>query len=497
MGRVTTNSIGLAYAREASLGVLPGSPAWKLAEPNNINRFGAQISRVARTPISKARQRRKGVLTDLNSGVEFEADATYEQIRDVADAFLMSRYVGPNFHIPTAATSTAYTVPAVTNTKYLYGASAATTLVYARGFALAANNGLKPITAAVANAATSITVSGLTAETVGINQSAMVSIAGVRGAASDIQINAAGNLLSTVLDWTTLGLTVGQFVYVGGAAVGNQFANAANTGFARIVSISATIVVLEKKGQTFVTDAGTGKSIDILFGQFVRNVDVDSGDYQEISTQFELASPNLGTAGATNYEYALGNYSDAISLNLNLNDKATMSFGFVGTDTSLPTATRATGASDSKTQTAVAAFSGQTDLARLRLQDIDESGLSTDFKSLTLTFTNNVTPEKVLGVLGARYMNIGNFEVDVQATLLFTNPLVANRIKGNTTVGIDFGIKNGDGGVYFDIPSGELDGGDRSYPVNQSVTINTTLMARRDDRLGYSLSMSLFPYLPS
>jgi hypothetical protein len=498
MARVTTNSISLAYTREASLGVLPGgSPVWKQAEPNNINRFGAQISRVARTPIQKARQRRKGVVTDLNSGVEFEADATYEQLRDVLDAFFYAKYVGPPTYIPSAVTSSGYTVPAVTNTKFTYGASAAKTLVYARGFVIAANNGLKVITGAVANAATTIAVTGLTAETVAATKSAMVSIAGVRGATADLQIDAQGNLISTALDFTTLGLYVGQFIWVGGAAVGNQFANAANTGFARIRVIAANKLTLEKKGQAFVTDAGTGKDIDILFGEFCRNVDVGDADYQETSTQFQLTSPNLGTGGATNYEQALGNYADAITLNINLTDKATASFGFVGTDTQSPSATPATNSGNAQSQTATAALSSATDLARLRIQDVDESGLTTDFKSMTLTLTNNVSPEKVLGKLGAAYMNVGNFEVDIQSTLLFSNGAVVARIRGNTTVGLDFCIKNGDGGVYFDIPSGELDGGDRAFPVNQSVTLNSTLQARKDDALGYSLSASFFPYLPA
>lgn len=87
MGRVTTNSLALAAARESSLGTLPGSPVWRLLEPNTINNFGSTITKVARNPISQSRQRRKGIITDLDSAVEFEADLTLSVFRDYMEGF--------------------------------------------------------------------------------------------------------------------------------------------------------------------------------------------------------------------------------------------------------------------------------------------------------------------------------------------------------------------------------------------------------------------------
>jgi hypothetical protein len=76
MGRVTTNSTTMNVTREASLGVLAASPTWYELEPNTINQWGVTIGKTARTPISRARARRKGVTTDLDSGVQMEADVT-------------------------------------------------------------------------------------------------------------------------------------------------------------------------------------------------------------------------------------------------------------------------------------------------------------------------------------------------------------------------------------------------------------------------------------
>jgi acetyl-CoA carboxylase carboxyl transferase subunit alpha len=83
MGRVSTNNVGLAYTVESALGV-PGT-SWVQLEPNDITSFGATISKVARNPISARRDRRKGVVTDLDSAVEFEADLTASAFTDFVE----------------------------------------------------------------------------------------------------------------------------------------------------------------------------------------------------------------------------------------------------------------------------------------------------------------------------------------------------------------------------------------------------------------------------
>ena len=500
MGRVTTNSITLASAREQSLGVLPATPNWRVQEPNGIGRFGTEVSKTARSPISKARQRRKGVVTSVASGVEFDADLTWSAMCDFLEGFMFSRMVGADIFIPTATTAGAVTIPALTAAqagRLKYAAAGATTLLAFDGFSLAANQGLKELGAAAATNATSLTVAGLVAETPPATADVAVFVAGVRAAAGDLQIDAQGNLISTALDLSSLGLVVGQSIHVGGRDVSNQFANAANTGFARIRAITATKLTLDRKATTFVADTGAGVRVDLLFGKYVRNVDVGHADYLEVSTMFELSNPNLGAAGQTMYEYAQGNYHDALSINIPLTDKVTTTFGFVGTDTTRPSVTRATGAANAKEPGQTSAYSSSSDLARLRVMDVDEAGLSTDFKSLTITLSNNVSAEMVLGRGVAKYMNPGNFEVDLEGTLLFTNADVVGRVRDNKDVGLDFVLKNGDGGFLFDVPVGTLGGGGRSYPVGQSVTIASTLSAHKDDTLGCSLSVSFFPVLPA
>lgn len=91
MGRVFTNSLGFAVAREATPGVLPGSPRWLGIEPNSVSNFGTTIKKEARSPISRARQRRKGSAVDADSSVQFEADFTLSHLKDFIEGFCFSQ----------------------------------------------------------------------------------------------------------------------------------------------------------------------------------------------------------------------------------------------------------------------------------------------------------------------------------------------------------------------------------------------------------------------
>lgn len=497
--RVITNGMSLSFAREASLGVLPGAPQWFETEPNSITKFGNTIAKTTRSPISRARARRKGVVTDQDSGVEFEADLTLTHLREFIEAFCFARAVGGDAYLTTGATATGFSVPALSAAqagRLIYNAVGAKSLIYAYGFLTDGNDGLKLLNAAAAAGNVEIKAAGLAVEAVAANRLVEVSIAGVRGGVGDLEIDANGDLISTVLDFTTLGITRGQQVHVGGVDALNQFATPENTGFARTEAIAAHKITLEKRDQVFTIDDGAAVAIDLLFGQFIRNVAIDHVDFLQPSTQFELTSPGLMPVNVTGYEYAMGNWADAISIALPLTGKATVTMGFMGTSTTDPTEIRALNAADAKQGGLVEAFGTASDIARLRAQDIDEAGLTTDFKSATLTLTNHVAGEKVLATLGAKYLNAGDIEVDIESQVIFTNPDMIERIRCNRTVGLDFVLRNGDGGVAFDLPTGTLDGGGREYPANQSVLLNTTFAAHQEPDLDFTLGVSFFPVLP-
>lgn len=614
MSRVLTRNFGLAYALEETQGDVPSSPTWKTLEPNRITAWGNRITTVARDPISKNRQRRKGTVTDRDVTTEFEADVTMDSLVDFAEGFMFAVAHGGTVLRPVSIDGSGNYTFVATAQPYMFAES----LVYVRGLPNSENNGLHVIdtvTAAVAatgtltfasnvadadtvtigstvytwetgtldtpykvkvgaDAAASIVnlvhaingtgtpgthyatgtsahpsvtaVDGagdtidVTASTAGsagnsiattevsthtswgnatltggsdlvINveestvadasvadeENATFELAGYRGATGDIQIDASGDIISSTLDFTTLGLTVGQSIWLGGSATANKFATTADNGFGRIAAIAAHKLTMEKRTQAWTVDNGSGKNIYLLFGRFIRNVANDDADYEERFFQFEATFPGLGAAGASRYQYANGHSCNQMTFDIPVADKATFSFGFVGLLAEDFVSSQKTNAADARLPVGTTAFNTSQDVARLRVQDVDENGLTTDFKSLRVSINNNVTPEKVIGHVGANSTNFGTFGIDISGTILFTSEDVIDAISNNTTVGFDFSLRNGDGGFLLDIPSMTLGDGRLDFPANQSVTVNLTGGAHRDETLGTSLSISIFPYLPS
>lgn len=493
MGRTLTNNTSMAYSIEASLGNLAGSPVWKLLEPNNIGTFGSTISTVARSPISRNRQRRKGTITDLDSAVDWDGDLTLSHFNDFIEGFMFANLVGEVDRTPSAVSTTEYTVDNGTVVPV-------DSLVRGVNFGVPANNGLHLVNGTPT--ATTISATGLATEA-SPPSTARVEVVGLQGASGDLQVDVTGGVItltSTLLDFTDFPLNPGQFIFVGGAANANRFVDDStnNSGYVRIVSVAANAMVVDKATETFATDTGAGKTVQIFFGQFVKNLPTNDANFLERSFQFELELPGLAANGTdSEFEYAKGNYCNTLSLNMPLTSKAELSFGFIGTDTTPPSTTRATNAANASSPTRTDAYNTTADCTRLRITQLDETGLTTDFKSLTLTINNNVSPEKVLCQLGARFMNFGNFEIDVEAQLVFTDSGVASAVRNNTSLTMDFGLKNDDGAIMFDIPSLTLGGGDKEFPVNETVLINTTTQAFQDPTLNSSIGVSIFPFVPT
>lgn len=514
MADVNTNDVTLSYVRETSLGVAPAT-GWVTLEPEDITDYGATITTTPRDPISRNRQRRKGSTTDLDSAVAFEHDLTVSVFRDFIEGFAFATAINRDV-TQLAATGAETTTDSYTGLTALTAAQAdkfeIDTLLWVTGGTNAANNGLKSVDADIATSATAITV---TENLVDETASFRVSFAGHRIAAADTvtwdwdAANRRATLTSTGTGTAlqALGLTPGQFVHVGSVAtIGGAFQNgfenvAANdmVGYARVVSLSADTVVFDKVATALQFDDLTDPAtpVDILFGEFIRNVPVGDAEYLSQSYQFEAEFPNLDdtTPGASEFQYALGNFANTVTFNLPLTDKATVSFGFVGTDTEDPVvaASRKAGASAATNPTQTNLYSTTADIARLRVTDIDEDGLTTDFTSLNITFNNNVSTQKVLGRLGARFINTGNLEVNIESQIVFTNGEVINRIRGNTTVGLDFVLQNDDGAIVVDVPAMTLGGGAREFPRNEKVLANLTAQAFADPTLNTSMGVSLIP----
>lgn len=515
MGRVLTDGVGLEFAIETTQGVLPGTPTWKSTEPNEITSFGPIVEQVSREPISRSRQRRKGVVVDLDSPVEFACDLTREAVEDFVEGFIYSSSRFPY----SGATSRRGPISAGVNFETLVAddnvggdrfthtaiATAMTTdrLVFARGFTNAANNGLHVIAAGSTTTVTRVDASTLVDETPAEASGASIEICGQRYAATQLALTNFNATTATVTltrtagaDFTTLGLSPGQLIHVGGLVAGRQF-NAGGKGYGRIVSITATVIELDKISSGIIAnDTGADDSVDLLFGSFTRNVATTDAEYLNRFYQFQLTQPGLGPVDQIMYEYAKGNAANEMTVELPLTDKGTLSFSFVGLDTEPATLTPKTNGATPIQPTQTAAFGTASDFARLRLVKQDETILTTCLKDITLSLNNQTSPEKCLGTLGASFTNQGTFLVDLDASALFTSAEIINAIRNNTTLEFDLVVRNTDGAIGIDIPSLTLGDGAREFPQHESVLVSLAGAAFQDPVLGYSVGISLIPTVP-
>lgn len=497
MARVLTQNSTLRYVVETALGT-PDTTGWQMLQPNTIGAYGAVVKTVERNPISKNRLQLEGTIVDLDSSVEFTSDFTMDHAVDFLEGFMFAKFTGPGLMVgapflPTAVTTTGYTVAAG-------GDLTVGTLIFVKGCATAANNGMKVVTAG--STGTEIHAAGLTAETGLAARNVTVTICGWQGTAGDIVITAAGNITSTtdnftVKPWSTM--AVGQMIYIGDDTSADYHYAVCPSGFARVDTIAAHAITLSHWTVAYAADVGAAKTIRIFFGRHVTNQDVDAANFLERSLQFEAMFENLQnpSGSGAEYQYAKGNYCNEMTLNMPLADKATVTWGFIGTDTAAPVTVRLTGPSTAVSPIMNAAFNTVGDIPWLRISETSGTSRGTYFSSVNLKIMNNVSPEKTLGTLGATFLNYGKFKLQVDATALFTDSQILAAIRANRTMTFDFCLRDdNDGGMFVHMPSVKLTGGKLDLPENESVKINWTAMAIQDATLGTAVGFSLFPYLP-
>lgn len=513
MARTLTNDTQLSYSIESALGV--AGTDWYKVEPNDISTFGATIGVTARDPISANRQARKGSVTSLTSAMSYPTDATRSSLRDHIQGFVFATGVNSDVSdlVTTAVDTTAddYTVTALTAAQA--DKFEISTLIWASNHSDPANNGLKEVDADIATSATAITVVENLVSEATAPATARISFAGFRVQAADAVTwtwdggasRATMSLTGLGTQLIALGLTAGQIVHIGSpnaavTAVQNAFENgSANDmfGHARVVSIAADDIIFDSTDAALqFTDAvSPATDVDILFGEFIRNVPTTSSEYLSRTFQYEATYVGLGTGAVDMYSYSKGNTCNTVTFDLPLGDLAKITYDWVGTDTDDPVlaASRKSGASAASNPAFTTAYNSASEVARIRVIDVDESGLTTDFKSAQLTLTNGVTPEDVIGLLGAKFLNVSNFGVELSTEIVFTESAVIDRIRGNTTVRMDFILKNENGTFAVDIPSMTLGDGSPTFTKNESIKLTLTGTAFQDSALGTSIGISISP----
>ncbi|QXN72406.1 tail tube protein [Rhodobacter phage RcSimone-Hastad] len=484
---VPSNGTGLAIAEEVigTPGTLPGSPVWKPLEPNTYADFGGQTKLTPRNPITSTRQRKKGVVTDLDAAGGFNTDFVTESLTDVLQGFLFADWRKKTNLVPTAVSGTQYTVASG-------GAGFLTnSLLFGEGHGVAGNNGLKVVTASTA---TTISAAGLAVETP--PATAKITRVGHQGASADLTMTVSSGVAtlgSTALNFTTLGLIPGEWIWVGGDSAASQFATAANNGFYRIKTIAANAIVFDRQPSTSVTDAGTGKTIQLFFGHVLKNE--SSAALQKLRTyhlERQLTS--------SQFEYIKGAAPNTMVINIKKADKITFDVSFVGLTTERTAAAKS---GTRETLPVQAAFNSSSDFTRLRFSDdTTAASLASYVDEVKLTIDNGIDPVKAVAALGGIDISYGDFMVSGTINAFFTTYAAVDAVMNNDDCAIDFALvtRSGDQrlpvGWLFDVPLMALGDGRLKVEKDKPIMLPVSYDAAAHGTLDHTLLVMDFGYLP-
>lgn len=486
VNKVDSNVVGLSFAEEQSLKTLPAQPTWYKLEPNTFGDFGAQVKTTPRNFINASRQRFKGNVTGVDAAAAFNNDLTQTNLHQLLPGFFFAAW--------REKTSTAVTAVDDLNKQFDVAAGGAAyvagDLILASGMGVAANNGLRSVTG---SAAGTITVAEVLTAEANPPTDALIKKVGFEFTAGDATIDVTGavkSLVTVTKDLTTLGLIPGEWIYLGGDAVGTQFLIAGNNGFARVQSVAAHKVVLDKTQGVMATDAAAGKTIRVFFGDVVKN-ESDTANQVTKSFQFER---DLDAGGL---EYLLGAIANQMTINMPTEDKITVDLNFIALDAEYVAAATGPKAGTRAAADAKTVFNTSSDFSRLRLAETDDTGLATYLQDLKLSINNNAKSLKALGQLGGFDISVGDFTVNGTASAYFTDVATIEAIRNNADVTLDFVAVNNNCGMLFDLPLVGLSDGRAAVAKDTPVMLNLTQDAFADPVLDHTLLCVSFDYLPT
>lgn len=506
VNKIDSNITGLAYAEEASLGVLGGSPVWNRLEPNSYDDFGGEVTTVSPNPINPSRQRKKGVITDLDASGGFNHNLSFYNAQDLLQGVFFADMRQKGREAVTAVDIDAsnpdeYEVASTTG--FLAGS-----LIKGFNFTNAANNGLNVVTAIVSNTSVEVATGQLVAEA-SPPATAYIQVVGYRSASGDIDVDASGDLpklTSTTLDFTTLGLVVGQWIFLGGDLSANQFSTAANNGFKRIRSISATELVLDKSVLAMQTEANTTKLVDIYFGDVLRNETGTSIVRRSYHVERTLGAPDDSSPSDIQSEYLKGAIPNEFTVNIPTANLANFDLSFLaisheqreGDDGPLQSSVVTVQRSD--------IYNTSSDFSRIKMSAVsatDEAPtpLFAFITEATITINNNLSANKAVGTLGAFDVTAGTFQVSGNITAYFSNVTAIQAVRNNADITLDMAIVKDNQGIVIDIPLVSLGDGRLNVEQDQPITLPLSMDAATAEDVAtgmdHTMLLTFFGYLPN
>jgi hypothetical protein len=507
VNKIDSNITGLAYAEEAVLGYLPGengnagTPTWWRLEPNSYNDFGGEIKTVTPNPINPSRQRKKGVSVDVDAMGGFNSNLSFYNLLDLMQGVMYADLRKKGEYVITNVDTTDDSYDSASVAGLVAGH-----LVVGIGFTNSGNNGIKEV--ATVGSGT-FTVTGNLVTEASPPARAAIHIVGFKSATGDVDVDASTGypkLTSTSLDFTTLGLVAGQWIYVGGDSAGTSFTTAANNGYKRIRSISANEIVIDKSSTTMVTEANTTATVHIYFGDVLKNelsTDIVRRSYQLERT---LGVPDTDNPTDIQTEVLKGAVPNEVTINIPQAELITVDMTFMAIDNEQRDATTGPKQSSVLNPFAGDIFNSTSDVSRIRMVILENDNenptpLFAFLTEATFTINNNVSTDKAIGIFGGFDMTTGTLEIGGSVTAYFSDVDAVRAVRDNEDVSIDMILAKDNQGIVLDMPLVALGDGrlnvEQDSPITLPLSMDAATAVTIDENLDYTLMFTYFRYLPT
>ncbi|MER9130673.1 phage tail tube protein [Mesorhizobium sp. M0768] len=476
------NRTRMSVVEEVTLGTTPTTPRMRTArftgetlafKPTFVSSDEIRDDRMASDPV-KVNETNSG---PINGELSFPVDESPLSLW--LKSLMCSTWLNTPFRdndgvadsVITALTNTTDVATVTTGAAFVAGQ-----LVRFTGFTASANTGVFKCTTGSATVPAFVGA-GFVAEAAP-PAAARMKVVGFMGAAADITALADG-LGSTLLDFTTLGLAVGQWVKIGGAADATTFAFLVTAGlvarrnaWARITAIAATKLTLDNLPSGWTTDVGTGKTIQAFFGDQIKNgVDTKS---------CTIERGFMGQAVPT-YIAQRGMVAGEGQFNFTTEDKAKYTITFSGMSGQAST-TSLDSSPDAATTNAIMA-------AAVNVGRIAENGVCLGspnwMQSLQISVNNNLRMINALDcdeTIGPVDIGKGSFDVSINAPTQFGSDALLNKLFASTPTNINTRIAKNNQALIFAIPRITFtDGAPSATAKNTDAMLPLTGMASKDD----------------
>jgi hypothetical protein len=497
-----SNLTALRVAKEPSFGVAPSNPVYK-----EIRRTSDALSFTPTNEVTNEIDSTRQINDLINTGRDAGGDMAMELSIENMDVFLEGLFCNTWLRTPevangahwewgasatriTAVSATAITVAATSCLAGSTNNNAATVfvngmLIRNSGYGVAANNGLFPITGS-----TGTTITGTFTIEASPPVTARTKVVGFQGSSGDIVATITGGsaLTSTTLNFTTLGLIVGQWVKLSNEGGAFSFNTAANNGFARISAIAANRLSFDITQGIFAADAGTGKTIRVYFGDTIRN-GVTQATYR-VEKQYTLA-------GGLRYSYASGQQPSSLALNAQTRGVITATLSWMGSDLTAPSATRDSGAV-TEAISSNSVLDGSNSVPMI-IEAGAVLGAPNYVNGFAFTLDNGLRGQNAIGSPGAIGIGMGRAGITGTLTTYFGDETLLTKLRNVTASGATIAFRDGANlcAEVWDIPRLKYTGGFPEVPgIDTDLMTPLAFQALRDIANGrdYTLLLSRFDY---